>query len=147
MEDFGTLSAILANKRHRVFHITPDTTVFEAIRVMAERNVGALLVMDHKHLVGIVSERDYTRKIALRGRSSKQTFVKEIMLSPVITMTPANTVAECMRIMTSNKIRHVPVVEGESVVGVVSIGDLVNWIISAQTATISQMESYIRGEF
>ncbi len=147
MEAFGTLSAILATKGFKVCSISPEATVYEAIENMAERNVGALLVMEGNDLLGIISERDYTRKVALKGKSSKQTPVREIMFSPVISVTPSHTVADTMRIMTENRIRHMPVLENNQVLGVISIGDLVNWIISSQNATISQMESYIRGEF
>jgi CBS domain-containing protein len=143
----GNVSAVLNQKGCQVWSIPPDATVFDAIELMAERNVGALPVMDAERLVGIVSERDYTRKVALKGKASKQTLVQEIMFSPVIPVSPEHTVEECLHIMTENRVRHLPVLEGDSVVGIVSIGDLVNWTISAQTATISHLESYITGQY
>ena len=147
MEAFGTVSAVLSNKGFTVCSISPEATVYEAIEIMAGKNVGSLLVMENDGLIGVVSERDYTRKIALKGKSSKQTPVREIMLTPVISATPAHTIADAMRIMTEHRIRHLPVLDNGKVVGVVSIGDCVNWIINTQTATINQMESYIRGEY
>ena len=114
---------------------------------MAEKNVGALLVMKQGKLIGVISERDYTRKIALKGRSSKETPVGEILSSDIISATPHSTIEECMRLMTVNRVRHLPVLEGEMVQGIVSIGDLVNWIITAQNLAINQLESYITGQF
>jgi CBS domain-containing protein len=119
--------------------------VFDAIQLMAEKNIGALLVTDGGKLVGIISERDYTRKIALKGKSSKQTPVKEILSQTVVHVNPSHTVEECMRIMTDHRIRHLPVLEGDVIRGVVSIGDLVNWIISAQNTAIHQLQTYITG--
>jgi len=112
---------------------------------MADKNIGALLVVDHGKLVGILSERDYTRKIALKGKSSKQTRVKEILSGQVIRVSPAHTVEDCMRLMTDHRIRHLPVLDGDKIMGIISIGDLVNWIISTQTTTINQMQTYISG--
>ena len=123
---------------------TMDASGFEAIDLMANKNIGALLVMEGEKLVGIMSERDYTRKIVLKGKSSRDTRVSEILTEPLV-VKRADTVEDCMKLMTSHRVRHLPVVEGERVIGLVSIGDLVNWIIRAQDVTISQLEGYISG--
>lgn len=141
----GTINELLNHKGANVWSISPEATVFEAIQLMADKNIGALLVVQNGKLVGILSERDYTRKIALRGKSSKQTPVKEIISGRVITVTPCQTVEDCMRLMTEHRIRHLPVLDGDRILGVISIGDLVNWIISAQTNTIHQLQTYISG--
>lgn len=141
----GTINEILSQKGALVWTIPPDSTVFEAIQMMADKNVGALLVIDQEKLVGIISERDYTRKVALKGRSSKELKVREILSPKVIHAAPAHTVEQCMRMMTEQRVRHLPVLDGERIAGVVSIGDLVNWIISTQTTTIRQLETYISG--
>ena len=112
---------------------------------MAEKNIGSLLVMSGGKLAGVFTERDYSRKIALQGKSSKDTRVREIVSSQVVSVTPHHSIEDCMKLMTENRVRHLPVMEGEKVVGLVSIGDLVNWIISAQNAAIAQMEQYIAG--
>jgi CBS domain-containing protein len=121
--------------------------VYEAIQLMSQRNVGALVVMEGDRLEGVVSERDYTRKVVLRGKSSKETAVRNIISQPVITVTPEHTVEDCMRLMTENRVRHLPVLDRNRVVGVVSIGDLVNWIISVQSVAIDQLEDYIAGQY
>src|SRR6478672_4366428 len=141
----GTIGEIINQKGGQAWSIGPDATVFEAIGLMAEKNIGALLVVRQDKLVGILSERDYTRKIALQGKSSKQTRVKEIISGRIISVTPCQTVEDCMRLMTEHRIRHLPVLEGDQILGVISIGDLVNWIISAQTTTIQQLQTYIAG--
>jgi CBS domain-containing protein len=145
MNPNATISEILSHKGSSAWSVAPDATVFEAIQMMADKNVGALLVTENDKLVGIISERDYTRKVVIKGKSSRTTAVKEILSSHVIHVTPAHTVQECMRLMTDHHFRHLPVLEGERIAGIVSIGDLVNWIISAQTSTISQLQTYITG--
>jgi CBS domain-containing protein len=139
------ISSILHQKPFALWMAAPQTTVFDAIKLMAEKNIGALPVVSGGTLVGIFTERDYTRKIALHGKSSKDTQVWEIISKEVATVTPDETVEECMRLMTEHRIRHLPVVQNRELVGIISIGDLVNWIISAQNATIEQMEQYIAG--
>lgn len=140
-----SVESILKQKPGNIWSISPDQSVYEAIREMADKQVGALMVMSEGALVGILSERDYARKVILQGRSSKDTPVSEIMTSPVIYVTPANTLDECMALMTEHRIRHLPVMKGQQLVGVVSIGDLVKWIISAQEETIRHLEHYITG--
>src|SRR5688572_9886976 len=143
----GTIDDILQHKPAQLWTISSDDTVFDAIQQMADKNIGALLVMNGDRLVGVVSERDYTRKVALKGKSSRETKVREIISTPIISATPHSTVEECMRLMTTNRVRHLPILQGNEVVGIVSIGDLVNWIISAQSVTIFQLESYITGQY
>ena len=139
------ISSLLHHKTSAVWSVAPESTVFEAIKLMADKNIGSLMVMTGGRLVGIFTERDYTRKIALQGKSSKQTQVWEIMPKNVITVTPDDSVEECMKLMTESRVRHLPVVEGAKVIGIISIGDLVNWIISTQNAEIEQLEQYIAG--
>lgn len=141
----ATISEILQNKPATVWSIGPDATVYEAIQFMAEKNIGALPVLEEGKLVGVVSERDYTRKVAIKGRQSRETKVREIVSSPVISVAPDQSVEDCMRLMTDHRVRHLPVLEGEKMVGLVSIGDLVNWIITAQSAAIQQLQTYISG--
>ena len=147
MKIYDTIRDILKKKGHEVWSITPESTVYRAIEVMADKHVGALVVIDGDKVVGIISERDYARKVILSGRSSKETRVEEIMASPVIFVEPNHAVDECMRIMTNNHIRHLPVIQQEKVIGIVSIGDLVNWIISAQDHTIRLLENYVTGKY
>jgi CBS domain-containing protein len=141
----GSIGEILSHKGAQVWSIGSDATVFEAIQMMSDKNIGALLVIDAGQLVGIITERDYTRKVALKGKVSKQTAVKEILTGQVVKVHPDTTVEECMRLMTDHRVRHLPVLEGSNIVGIISIGDLVNWIISAQTSTIHQLQTYISG--
>jgi CBS domain-containing protein len=139
------LSQLLDLKGHDVYSVKPDTAVIDAIRVMAERHVGALLVLEGSRLVGIVSERDYARKVVLMGRSSDTTPVRDIMTAPVLTIEPDGTVDDAMRLMTERRIRHLPVLRDSRVVGVVSIGDLVKSVIAEQRHTIEDLRSYIQG--
>lgn len=139
------ISEILSHKGGTVWSVSPDATVLEAIQMMADRNVGALLVTKGDQLVGVLSERDYTRKVVLKGRSSKETSVREIISGKVISVSPDHTVEECMKLMTEHRVRHLPVIEGAKILGVISIGDLVNTIISQQTSAIQQLETYITG--
>lgn len=139
------ISSILTNKTSALWSIAPEASVFEAIKLMAEKDIGSLVVMSGGKLAGLFTERDYTRKVALQGKTSKETQVGEIIPFKVVTITPEDSVEDCMRLMTEHRVRHLPVVEGDQVVGIISIGDLVNWIISAQKAQIEQMEQYISG--
>ena len=140
-----TVTSILRHKGHDVWSVSPDESVFQAIRVMADKGVGALVVIAGERLVGIISERDYARKVVLQGKSSRDTPVRDIMTSTVVAVSPNHTVDDCMRIVTTNRIRHLPVVQGEKVVGVVSIGDLVQKVISMQGETIQYLQEYIVG--
>lgn len=139
------IASLLKEKSGNVYWIHPSDSVYDAIAMMADKQVGALLAVAEGKVVGIISERDYARKVILQGRSSKSTPVAEIMSSPVIYVSPEHSVGECMEIMTQHRIRHLPVMTGEKLAGVISIGDLVNWTLSAQRETIRHLESYITG--
>jgi CBS domain-containing protein len=142
-----TIASILKNKGCRIWSIDPEATIFDAIALMAEKAIGALLVVSGGKLAGIVSERDYARKVILQGRSSKETHVWEIMTRDVITVSPDHSVEECMRIITDHRVRHLPVLDGVELVGMVSIGDLVRAIIAEQAETIGHLHAYIGGRY
>jgi CBS domain-containing protein len=142
-----TVRSILKAKGNQVWWLGPEATVFDAIALMAEKGVGALVVVSDGNLVGIISERDYARKVILMGHSSKDTLVQDIMTRDVATVTPEQTVAECMRIITDRRIRHLPVIERGELTGMISIGDVVRAIISAQADTIRQLSGYITGVY
>ncbi|MGH8592966.1 MAG: CBS domain-containing protein [Gammaproteobacteria bacterium] len=140
-----TIKQLLNEKGHVVVSIAAGDSVFDAIKLMAEKGIGALVVMDGPKLVGVISERDYARKVILRGRSSNTTPIREIMSAPVVCARPEHTVEECMALVTEKRIRHLPVLQGTELVGMISIGDLVKSIIAEQQFVIEQLESYIAG--
>jgi len=140
-----TVGSVLQSKGHAIWSVTPDTIVFDALKVMDEKNVGAVLVLEGDRMSGIFSERDYARKIALKGESSKKIAVREVMTSEVISVQPEQSIEECMTLMTSKHIRHLPVVEKNKLVGLISIGDVVKAIISQHEETIKHLENYITG--
>jgi len=147
MEISGTIRQILADKGTSVFTITPEATVFEALSLIGEPNIGPLVVTEGERVVGIFSERDYSRKVILQGKTSRDTRVAEILSHPVITITRDDSIEECMERMTIHRVRHLPVVDGHTLVGVVSIGDVVNWIMHAQRHAIQQLTGYISGVY
>ena len=143
-----TVLEVLQSKPAITYTVAPDTTVYDALQMMADKEVGSLLVISSDgELEGIVSERDYARKVILLGKSSKDTTVREIMRSADLSVTTMQTIDECMRLMTINRVRHLPVVEGTRIRGVISMGDLVNWIISAQEETIAHLHAYVAGDY
>jgi CBS domain-containing protein len=142
----GTVRHILQKKGHEVLSVSPDATVFYALEYMVEKNVGALLVMDNERFAGIFTERDYARKVILKGRASRETPIKEIMSEHPITVTPDDTVEDCMKLMTQKYIRHLPVMENNKLVGLLSIGDIVKYIIEEQKFIIDNLEHYISGQ-
>ncbi len=147
MRIVDTINAVLRSKSGPLWSVSPSTLVYDAIEMMADKQIGAVLVTSEGKLVGMLSERDYARNIILKGRSSKETPVGEIMESPPITVTSQHTVDDCMQLITDHRVRHLPVVDGDRVVGIISIGDLVKWIMSAQEQTITHLENYIAGSY
>ncbi len=143
----GTIDAILNQKTGSVWSIAPDALVYDAVALMAEKNVGALVVVQNGQLVGIISERDYTRKVMLRGKRSRETPVREIMSTQLTTVDPKESVDHCLQFMTEKRVRHLPVVENGKLLGVISIGDLVKHVISVQSATLDHLERYISGGY
>jgi len=147
MELLDTVETVLRQKKASVWSISPHATVYDALVMMAEKEIGSLLVMSGTRLVGLFSERDYARKIALMGRSSKETTVEEVMAEEPVTVSPRHTVSACMELMTDHRRRHLPVLDGDRVIGVLSIGDLVNWIVMSHEQTIQQLHGYIAGAY
>ena len=147
MDVTGTIDAILAQKGTEIFSVSPEATVFEAVEIMATKNVGALLVIQDGKLAGLISERDYTRKVMLRGKRSRETQVREIMSTELTVVSPREPVENCLRMMTDKRVRHLPVLEGDTIRGVISIGDLVKWVIATQSAAIAHLEMYISGGY
>jgi CBS domain-containing protein len=147
MDVSGNISVILTQKSREIFSVAPEATVFDAIQILADKNVGALLVLDGDKLVGMFSERDYTRKVVLHGKRSRETKVSEIMSTDLQVTHPQEGVETCLRLMTDKRIRHLPVLDNEKLVGLISIGDLVKWVIASQSATIAHLENYISGGY
>ena len=140
-----TIAQLLNTKGNQVWSVEPKATIFEALEIMSEKEIGALLVMEDEKLTGIFSERDYARKVILKGKSSKETLVGELMTKKVFYIDSQKTINDCMAMMTAKRIRHVPVIEDNQVMGIVTIGDVVNQIISEQEVTINHLENYITG--
>lgn len=147
MEIQGIVSDILQSKGNQVWTTDPDASVYDAIGLMGEHNIGALVVMEDDAVAGVITERDYSRKVVLRGRTSRESRVSEILSRPAIVVTPDEAIGNCMKIMTDRRIRHLPVMEGNQLVGMISMGDLVRWVIQAQHQTIMQLRGYISGEY
>ena len=141
-----TAKIYLQRKGNDIYSTRPDATVFEALQIMADKDIGALLVFESGQLVGMFSERDYARRVILRGKSAKETLVRDIMTPQVIFVRPEHTIEQCMALMTERRIRHLPVMDGDQVVGVISIGDVVKSIISEQEFVIEQLTNYITGD-
>lgn len=147
MEIHGTVYDILHNKSGEISTTSLEDSVYEAIRQMGERNIGALVVMENGEIVGVLSERDYSRKVVLQGRTSRDTKVGEIISRPAISVRSKDGIEKCMQLMTSNRIRHLPVVDEGRLVGLISMGDLVTWVMQSQRHTIEQLQGYISGDY
>lgn len=147
MEIHGTVYDILHNKKGIIWTTQLQDSVYEAIRLMGEKNIGALVAIEDGKVIGVLSERDYSRKVVLQGRTSRDTLVGDILSRPAITVDSKDSIERCMQIMTGNRIRHLPVVDGNELIGLVSIGDLVSWVMQSQRHTIQQLQGYISGEY
>ena len=147
MEIHGTVYDILHNKSGEILTTGLDGAVYDAIRLMGERNIGALVALENGEVVGVLSERDYSRKVVLQGRTSRDTKVGEIISRPVVTVSSRDSIEKCMQLMTNNRIRHLPVVDDGQLVGLVSMGDLVSWVMQSQRHTIEQLQGYIAGDY
>jgi CBS domain-containing protein len=147
MEIHGTVRDILQYKGGNVWTTTPQSTVYDAIGLMGEKNIGALIVVEGSEVVGILSERDYSRKVVLQGRTSRDTLVDEILSRPAITVSYGDSIETCLQLMTKRRIRHLPVLENGQLKGLISMGDLVNWVMQSQRHTIQQLQGYISGEY
>ena len=147
MEIHGTVYDVLHNKGGEIWITRPEDSVYDAIRLMGEKDIGALVVMDNGEVVGVLSERDYSRKVVLQGRTSRDTQVGEIVTRPAITVHSKDTIETCMQRMTGNRIRHLPVIDDGRLVGLISIGDLVSWVMQSQRHTIQQLQGYISGDY
>ncbi len=147
MEIHGTVYDILHNKSGRIWTTSPQDRVYDALHLMGEKNIGALVAVDNGQVIGVLSERDYSRKVVLQGRTSRDTLVGEILSRPAITVQSRDGIETCMQLMTGNRIRHLPVVDAGVLVGLVSIGDLVSWVMQSQRHTIQQLQGYISGDY
>jgi CBS domain-containing protein len=147
MEIQGTVRDILQNKGGQVWTTGPDCTVYEAIGLMGEKNIGALVVVENDEVIGVLSERDYSRKVVLQGRTSRDTVVGDILSRPVVTIRRRDTIEKCMQVMTEHRIRHLPVVDENRLIGLISMGDLVRWAMESQNFTILQLQGYISGDY
>ena len=147
MEIHGTVYDILHNKSGNICTTSPEDSVYDAIRQMGEKNIGALVVMENDQIVGVLSERDYSRKVVLQGRTSRDTKVGEIISRPAISVCSKDGIEKCMQLMTSNRIRHLPVIDENRLVGLISMGDLVTWVMNSQRHTIEQLQGYISGDY
>jgi len=147
MEIHGTVYDILHNKSGTIWTTTPADSVYQAIHLMGEKNIGALVAIENGEVIGVLSERDYSRKVVLQGRTSRDTLVGDILSRPAITVSSRDGIQKCMQLMTGNRIRHLPVVDEGSLVGLISIGDLVSWVMQSQQHTIQQLQGYISGDY